>query len=87
MKAKFNALKKAISIRIAAFVHFIRKIAGALKNAKAAIGVHLGNLGVAGYTGAYTSAISSDFDFNQQFYLLLGSGVIFTLLAIISSKD
>lgn len=87
MKERCKTLKLYASGKIASLVHSANKVAKTLKRLKKHIGTHLGNLGVAGYTGAYTAAISTDFDFNQQLFLLLGSGIVFTFLAIYLSKD
>lgn len=61
------------------FVAQIKKCSGWIICHRKEIGTHVGNLGIAGYTGSYVYAIQTGIDVKMA--ALIVSGIVFTVFA------
>ncbi|EKA5635840.1 hypothetical protein CAG54_00480 [Vibrio sp. V27_P1S3P104] len=61
------------------FIAQLKKLSDWIVTNRKEIGTHVGNLGIAGYTGSYVYAIQTGFDFKMV--ALFVSGVLFTVFA------
>jgi hypothetical protein len=67
------------------FIAQLKKLSDWMTLHRKEIGSHVGNLGIAGYTGSYVYAIQTGFDLKML--MLFTSGVLFTVFAKVLKRE